>query len=170
MKTPPSFSSTFAPVPLELLSWLRHTDVMTDRLKSYAPQVSLKILEHDWVEANAWELKYLGIEGSLLRRNVLIQSQNQPCWYARTMIPNTTYQRAPEFFDRLHQEPLAHLIYDEPRVTRCWIYSYGISPSQPEWLWWANLQYLAIERLWMRVSAFQFDQDDFFYLAELFLL
>lgn len=161
-------SSTFSTLPLDLFEWISHTSVMTEKLRQQVGPVEMEILTHDWTSPNHWEHEVLKQNALLLRRDVLIKAKGSICWFARTMIPITTYQLAPSFFDRLHQEPLAHLIFNEPRVTRDLLHSYGINQHHLEYDCLGKHKPDVDSDLWMRLSMFTFQQSSTFYLAEVY--
>jgi chorismate--pyruvate lyase len=162
-------SSTFNSLPAEKFEWLSYTDMLTEKLRKTSAQVEMIVLSHEWVPSNWWERHVLHLNGMVIRRDILMQAEGKPRWFARTMIPEATYQRDPTFFDRLHQEPLGKLIFNEPRVVRRMIHSYGIDGRHLE-LYWLNRDWFKNdESLWMRISFLELMPSAPFYLAEIFL-
>lgn len=161
--------STFKTLPLSLFEWLSMTQAITPQLALRQNEVRMEKLVQAWVEPNWWEVHVINQHQPLIRRDILMWAEAQPCWFARTMIPESTYQRAPEFFDRLQQEPLANLIFNEPRVERLRLHSYGIDKMNLEYHWLQPMWRQSHTALWMRLSRFMFEQKMPFYLAEIFL-
>lgn len=106
---------------------------------------------------------------ALIRRDILISAAGQRCWFARTMIPSATYELEPSFFDRLHHEPLGHLIFNEPNVVRQVLHSYGINARHLEYHWLAPEWREDVATLWARLSCLEFKQKAWFYLVEIYL-
>lgn len=165
---------SFAPIPLPIIDFLCCVDAITDKLKECSQKVRMEVLSHAQAPVNWWERYVLGMthHASLLRRDIVTFSQEHACWFARTMVPDTTYHANPVFFDRLHNEPLAHLIYNEPRISRERIYSYTVSPQMLEYHWPAPMWILQASSLPVRVSIFRLEEtfESYrFYLVEIFL-
>ncbi|MCX7115055.1 MAG: chorismate lyase [Gammaproteobacteria bacterium] len=162
--------STFQPMPLALLAWLRCQHAITDKLSKVAQDVRVEVLSHQWQPTNYWERQVLGLkDNTLIRRDVVISAANQACWFARTMIPEQAYQHDPAFFDRLEHVSLATLVYDEPRVVRERMHSYSFSPAVLEYHWLPHAWSEGQTPLWGRLSTFCFDGHFYFYLFEIFL-
>jgi chorismate--pyruvate lyase len=161
--------SSFSSVPPHLFAWLSAQTAITQKLD----QAQLRVLQHDWQPLNWWEQWVLGIERSqekLIRRDILMRSHQENCWFARTMIPRATYLAAPDFFDQLHHKPLSKLIYSEPRVERYLLRSYTLSPALIEYHWvseWHEQQ----TTLGARFSSFRLGGGQLhrFHLLEIFL-
>lgn len=160
--------TTFESLPPELWAWLRYPLVITDKLKQVCQHVQMEVLSHEQVLADPWERHFLK-EFSLIRREILMRGDGVQCWFARTMIPQTTYESDQVFFDRLHREPLSHLIFDEPTVCRYLLHSYGIDAKNAEYHWVTPKFQQNAAHLWMRLSYFKLHAAFPFYLAEVFL-
>jgi chorismate lyase len=146
------------------------TSAITPQLACSKSNVRMEKLAQAWVCPNWWESHVTNIFTELLiRRDILMLADDKPCWFARTMIPDSTYERAPDFFDRLQQEPLANLIFNEPRVERILLHSYGIDEKNLEYHWLQPAWRLSHQALWMRLCTFSLDRRSRFYLAEIFL-
>lgn len=160
--------STFSSLPPEQFAWLSYTDMLTEKLCQTTSQVEMAVISHQWVSANWWERHVLHLNGKLIRRDILMLAEGKPRWFARTMIPERTQQLDAAFFDRLSVEPLGKLIFNEPRVVRSMIHSYGIDPRHLEFYWLNPAWFNKDDDIWMRLSFFEFMQTAPFYLAEIF--
>jgi chorismate--pyruvate lyase len=102
-------------------------------------------------------------------REVMLSAWDTPCWYARTMIPSATYAADPVFFQRLNQESLGVLIFNEPRVRRVSLEHYPVYPSSPEYQWVTEWLTCLASCLWVRFSRLCIDQEYPFFLVEVLL-
>lgn len=162
--------TAFKTVPPAVFEWLRYPFVITEKLKTVRKKVEMQVLSHQQVDSNHWEQEILGIKPEkIIRRDIVMRGDNLPCWFARTMIPQATYKQDQFFFDRLRQEPLSHLIFNEPRVCRYLLRSYAIDKHNLEYEWVTFLFKAEAPILWMRLSYFLLDEHYPFYLAEIFL-
>ncbi len=169
MTTAHSVCSTFNSLPTEKFEWLSYTDVLTERLRKQSAQVEMTVLSHEWVPSNWWERSVLHLNTDLIRRDILMQAEGKPRWFARTIIPKITYALDPAFFDRLYNEPLGKLIFNESRVVRHMIHSYGIDNRHLEFYWLNRDWFKNSDGIWMRLSFLEFMQAAPFYLAEIFI-
>lgn len=153
----------------ELIDWLNCQTALTEKLQQLTGDARVDVLAMDWDEHNEWEAKQLGIvEGKLLRREVLILSRQMPCWYARTFVPESCYALAPEFFQRLHHQPLSELIYSQPKVKRESLCYYPLTEYSEEQNWLPKLSQQILEGgLWARLAAFSFQEKEKFFLCEI---
>lgn len=153
-------SGTFQSVPLVLYDWLMHQEAITEKLKAYSPSVKMTILSHDWRMAD---------EKRVMVRDIIMEAGASVCWFARTRIPQSTYQADPDFFGRLTQEPLSHLIYHEVRVVRQVMHTVSLSADHPVYQWVDASWHENEAVLWARFSTFYLDQIYPFYLIEIYL-
>ena len=161
--------STFATTPVSLLSWLRYTSIISDRLKSICQKVEMQILAQQWIIPGAWEKAVFSIQTACFQRDILMLGEGSPCWFARTLIPEQSMEHDKFFFEQLQHKPLSYLIYDEPRVFRVLMHSYSIDKHYPEYAWLAKDWHQCRQMLWVRRSTFQLDKQHAFYLTEVFL-
>ena len=155
--------------PLWLEDWLRHQGSLTARLESCSDAVKLQVLSTAWKKPNWWDRFCLKIHTEdVFCREIMISANTRPCWYARTLIPKTGYQQDTAFFDRLSQESLAQLVFDEPRVKRHGLFFYPVDESCLEFYWPKAYFNDSEEKiLWLRASAFEFDEQAQFFLCEI---
>jgi chorismate--pyruvate lyase len=167
-------SKTVLPIknqtPEALLPWLTHQDSLTELLKSKAGDARLALLRQAWDAPNWWDKQTFVLDDSpLIHREILMWAHKDPCWYARTIIPQATYQLEPAFFDRLQSEPLGALIFNEDKIKRIALTPYPISKETIEYHWVTPHITPLGEYLWARQSLFTFCEEGFFCLIEIFL-
>jgi len=87
---------------------------------------------------------------NVLHREIIMYGDNTPCWYARTIIPEATYQAEEQTFAELEHKTLGDIIYHHPNITR------HIEPVEESFLSG-------------RLSRFIINEAHPFYLLEIFL-
>ncbi|WED44127.1 chorismate--pyruvate lyase family protein [Legionella cardiaca] len=157
--------------PKVLLPWLKHEFSLTDKLKNEVGDASLTILNQQWKNPSWWDKFALGIStSSVMHREIIMSAHGTPCWYARTIIPDSCYQKNFLFFNRLNQESLGVIIFNTPQVKRNLMLQYAINASSLEYYWLPHLPMLTESKdLWSRLSIFSLQENVFFYLVEIFL-
>ncbi len=157
----------------EILRWLTHQGSITNKLKLLTHDVRIEVLENTWETADNWDQKNLSLTSSseVLHRNIVMWAEDTPCWYARTILPETAYQSEQALFDRLKHQALGELIHNHPDIKRTKIHPYTITPDMPEFEFLkAALQQNTPEtNLWGRISTFTIRNQFDFYLLEIFL-
>jgi chorismate lyase len=155
--------------PASLLSWLTYQSSLTDKLKTIAGDAQLKVVNQQWVLPSWWDKFMLGLSGmEVMQRNIMMVAWQIPCWYARTIIPNATYQAYRLFFDRLKHESLGDLIYNEPKIKRNSI-NYEINSHCLEYHWLPTSLQAKNGQFWVRLSVFTIADSSPFYLVEILL-
>lgn len=161
--------SSYTPPPC-LLPWLNYQLSLIDKLKSFTPLVNLEVLQHEWEMCNTWDIQTLQLkEETVLHREILVRAGEKPCWYARTIIPWSTYFKAESFFMRLEHEPLGHLIHHNPAISRKEFQYYAIAQKMFEYQWIQARIPISTPILWGRLSTFEWSKIARFYLVEVFL-
>ncbi|ARG97425.1 chorismate--pyruvate lyase family protein [Legionella micdadei] len=157
--------------PDNLLPWLTHQASLTDKLQALSGDAELVVLKQYWTAPNWWDKHTLGIsEKPILHREILMSSHQIPCWYARTIVPEHTYQASHRFFNRLTQESLGVIIFNEPRIKRVQLVNYQITSQCIEYHWLNPFLVLKKEeQFWARLSIFNTDVMFNFYLIEILL-
>ncbi|HHF7343812.1 TPA: chorismate lyase [Legionella feeleii] len=162
--------NTLSTPPAEIECWLKHQLSLTAKLKSDAGEARLKVLKQHWVRPNWWDKFTLGLQTSLvMHRDIIMLAEQNPCWFARTIIPELSYQTTPAFFARLQYESLGDLVFSEAEVRREQMIHYAINQQSLEYYW---LQpYLGSQKteLWSRLSVFTIAEKSPFYLLEVLL-
>jgi len=80
------------------------------KLRQAAGDAKLTIIKQNWGKASWWDKFVLGVDvQSTLQREILMSAWQEPCWYARTIIPEQTHHAHSLFFNRLEHESLAIL-------------------------------------------------------------
>ncbi len=156
-------------IPPALLSWLTYQSSLTERLKAIAGDARLDILGQRWESPDVFDEQVLQLDSHrVLHREILTWAWDEPYWYARTIIPSTTYDVDPLFFGRLKTESLGHLIFNENRIKRDDLEHYTIDKEAIEYQWLTPVMYAQTETLWVRKSQFRLDSVPFF-LIEILL-
>jgi len=152
-------------------SWLNHQASLTDKLKSIACDVHLKILSHDWSYPDIWDKQRLKImaDHALLRREIIMWAATHACWYARTIIPKSTFEQEESLFNRLHAKPLGELIWNKAQFKRQSIVQYSINNENLEYHFLTADIHQNAEMLWARLSTISVHDRFEFYLLEIFL-
>lgn len=157
--------------PPEILQpWLNHYSSLTEKLRTQSGDATLQVLKQVWTQPSWWDKFTLGLAmAPVVHRDILMFSQKKACWFARTVIPESTYQANQTFFDRLSQESLGVIVFSESSIERTAIVPYAIDKNCLEYQWLpASLGEFA-EPLWLRLSEFTIAKTSTFYLVEIFL-
>ena len=157
-------------LPLSLTPWMTYEGSLTKRLETKAGNSCLQMLEQVWELSDWWDKYVLNLESEcVLRREILMCAFDEPCWYARTIIPQTTYEAEPLFFSRLRNESLGALIFNETKVTRVGMIHYPISVDSIEYHWLHRWMDCKAEIVWVRHSTFMVEGGFPFFLIEIML-
>lgn len=136
-------------------SWLFCNTSLTEKLKNISGEARLEVLRNQ--------------EGDIYEREILMWSNEQPCWYAKTQIPKETYDAHDSLFMRLHSESLGALIYHNTLIQRISLRPYKISKQDLSFTWLKPEWYKAESVLWLRSSEFLCADKHPFYLYEIYL-
>lgn len=157
--------------PNELIEWLLYKDFLMTKLKNLCEKVTLQVISQDWIKKSWWEKHHLNISTEFLCREIIMKGDENICWYAKTLLPKTTYDNYLELFARLDKEPLGNLLFDPANNIKRENFKYY--PINSDYLEYHFLDKVGLSNLddilWMRLSAFSFPSNDVFYLAEIFL-
>lgn len=169
-----SLATTLVPLTCEspqlLLPWLTYQQSLTRRLETKAEGVKLEVLRQRVDYPDWWDKHVLQInEISVLHREIVMWAGATPCWYARTVIPKTTYENNPIFFDRLKNESLGALIFNEKKVERISLVYYPINNQTIEYHWLDETLHCQVIILWVRLSIFTIGRKLPFFLIEIML-
>lgn len=151
--------------------WLHHKHSMTDKLKTFSNEVTLTLLNHTFEQANLWDQTQLLLKATdrVLHREILMLAGTIPCWYARTVIPQTTYDANGSPFTRLQSEALGDIIWSNPSIARTAMQRFEITPNSLEYTWLTPFMHENAPSLWVRLSTFAYLQQHPFYLLEILL-
>lgn len=162
-----------------LINWLECLTSLTERLEKYSGEARLDVITSmSELKSN----KFGDQENSTLskginynwgeayfEREILMWSHQLPCWYAKTCIPERTWFAQAALFQRLRYESLGALIYHNPKIVRSTLNYYQINKQSKQWAWLKPEWFEFENVLWMRVSELVCDEQDSFYLYEIFL-
>ncbi|WP_028389488.1 chorismate--pyruvate lyase family protein [Legionella fairfieldensis] len=153
----------------DLLPWLTHQTSLTDRLKKIRGDVSLKVLNQRWTFPDWWCKFTLDLTVEMIwQREILMYSQETPCWYARTLVPHLTYQTNYSFFEKLDRESLGTLLFGNVNITRKFMLNYSVNNQCLEYYWFPELPGNKEDQYWTRFSGFVLNGLPF-YLIEILL-
>ena len=156
--------------PEFLLPWLTYTGFLTKKLKKEASDARLERIEQRWEPADWWDRCVLKRQyEQVLHRNIIMWAFDNPCWYARTIIPHTTYETDTALFDRLKNESLGHLIFSSVNINRCKMIHYPINAQSIEYHWLNKELRQKESTFWLRLSEFSVHDLWPFFLVEIFL-
>jgi chorismate lyase len=156
--------------PPGLQTWLHYPTSITDKLKSYHPKVTLTLIEEVWTTPDKWEASFVS-ETSIFRREILMCAGNHACWYARTMIPESTYHPESARFARLKTEPLGQIIWHASDIQRKNFLHFSMESTDALYQYLQSFPQLKLgdSTLWGRLSTFMIKDRLPFYLLEIFL-
>lgn len=162
------------PIPCEappsLLPWLTYEASLTDRLQAKAGNTRLDVLGQHWESPDLWDKQVLHIKDkAVLHREIVMWASDEPCWYARTIIPQTTHDAGKAIFDRLKNESLGALIFNEDRIKRASLIHYPIDAQSIEYHWLNETMHRKAKIVWVRMSTFTIDNVFPFCLIEIML-
>ena len=147
-----------------------YQDSLTELLKAKAGDTRLDLLGQRWGLADWWDQHVLQLPNkSVLHREILMWADDAPCWYARTIIPKTTYLADEAFFNRLQKESLGALIFNERRIKRIQKNFYPVNSQSIEYHWVTACIPCSSKTLWARLSVFTLNDDAPLYLIEILL-
>lgn len=156
--------------PEKLLPWLTYTGIMTEKLSAITGESDLKVLRQQRIACSSWEHEMLIInEPEVISRDICISSKEIIYWYARTIIPLSTYNNHSDFFCRLTNESLGKIVFDDDRVYRQSLTFYPINNMNNEFHWFKFSNDLQQQTLWVRRSHFIMDDKTSFHLLEILL-
>lgn len=171
MLTPLSPRVTVHNLPPKLLkAWLEHSYSLTEKLKEEAGEARLQRLTQYWCNPDWWDKFNLsGNHKKMLHREILMWARQKPCWYARTIIPASTFQNDVSLFSRLQQESLGNLIFSNEEVKRIALIHYAINAQCIEYHWLDESMHENADILWLRLSTFSLRDHYPFFLVEILL-
>lgn len=155
---------------LKILPWLVYEQSLTQKLNDAAGDARLDVLDQQWELSDAWDQRVLKLDAMpVLHREILMWAYDTPCWYARTILPETTFKANTALFDRLKTESLGHLIFNGTEIQRVSLTHCMITPASPEYNWLNESMHKKSPALWMRLSEFLVNSHDSFFLVEILL-
>ncbi|KTC66218.1 4-hydroxybenzoate synthetase [Legionella adelaidensis] len=155
--------------PEELLPWLTYREMLSEKLEKETGDARLQVLFQQWSYPDWWDKYVLNISEPVLHREILMWSLSTPCWYARSIIPQDCYMATPGFFNRLENESLGDLIFNNPEIKRQYLMHYPVTEELIEYHWLQPSWHENIKELWARKSCFIYKKKFKFYLIEIFL-
>jgi chorismate lyase len=154
-----NFDAEVIKPPASVLAWMQTKTSITEQAKQHCGVVRLEVLNEQWEQEQ---------ETPMFVREINMYCDEKIAWYARTWIPQKTYNRRSEKFQSLQSQPLGKILYNDPDITRKdSVYAY-LNSSMPEYQWSVK-HYSGVppHYLWARKSIFQIDGEPL-YLMEVF--
>jgi chorismate--pyruvate lyase len=156
--------------PSTLLPWLVHPYSITEKLKERFGEARLHVLHQGWHHTRWWEKYALDLDHqTILQRDIMMFSNQIPCWFARSIIPKLTYTANESLFLRLKTESLGNIIFNDDTIVRQSMTHYPITKQCLEYYWpnaaWVNNAPI----LWLRSSHYLIKDQFPFFLSEIFL-
>ncbi|MCE3043907.1 chorismate lyase [Legionella sp. 16cNR16C] len=156
--------------PAEWATWLTHKAALTEKLRQETGDARLELIQQVMTKRNWWDRFFLGIsEESVIHRDVMMFSGNQCCWFARSVIPESTFEQNNSFFNRLQKESLGQIVFNSPNVERVSLSHYSIDNNFQEYYWIKEELIRNASKLWVRYSRFIINGHFPFYLIEILL-
>lgn len=154
-------------IPKQLKQWLDHDLPITSKLNALTGDAHLNLLFQGWLPSDWWSASMAQINEPCFQRNIVMSSHGANYWYARSIIPQSCYQLENKFFNRLENESIRNLIYNEPKVRMLRRLIYPINEACLEW-YWVTQFITSNTTLWVRVKEYSFLDFGVFYLIEVF--
>ncbi len=146
--------------PASVLSWLETPTSITEKAKTSCHHVRLQLLGQQWHKVSG---------RSVFIREIVIYCDEEPAWYAQTLIPSKTYQLRADQFKNLQENPIGNILFSDPHITRedCF-YAY-LTPATKEYqeAMKHNFSDTPPPGLWARKSIFLIDGEPL-YIMEIF--
>jgi chorismate--pyruvate lyase len=151
--------------------WLTHQGSLTDKLKAIAHHVYLDVQRHEWGSTTLWDQHKLGLSTTekVLQREIIMRASSHDCWYARTILPEKTYESEASLFSRLKTQALGELIWHHPHIQRIALEIYPINQTQDEYHFLSPMMHQNKQPLWARLATWSLHTTHRFYLLEIFL-
>ena len=154
-----------------IASWIEESGSLTERLIQRVGQgFRVVVLQQYLGSGYAEERRALGLARNqrAIIREVALQGNDQPLVLARSIIPQSTLIDADRRLGHLGNQPLGHILFKDPRLTReslemCYLKPQSIRARQP------GMDPQHPEPLWGRRSLYQLGEGHPLLVAEFFL-
>ena len=143
--------------PSKLQPWLKETGSLTLKAQRTCEHVEVKVLSEQWHK-------------TLFVRQILMMCNEEPWWYARTIIPKQTFSKRAATLQNLSNRPLGSILFTDPNIQN--IQRNIITQLSSEFE--QNIVYPKAWRLgkkqwlWGRASSYSID-NTLLYMNEIFL-
>ncbi|MCX7181309.1 MAG: chorismate lyase [Candidatus Methylopumilus sp.] len=142
----------------EAFSWLTEEDSLTERLKEEFGNVKVDVMYEGYISEK--ESEYM--------REVIIQSDDLPMIYAKTLLKKNDIEDAWNCIKSLGQQSLANILFKDPKIFRRSL-SYRICKSNDAlYLHLKSLNLIHDEVIWLRQSKWE-REGKILLLVEVFL-
>lgn len=166
----PDNLKTGSAIPEKLTPWLVYTQSLTDKLRQEAGDAELAVLSQNQIPASWWDRFVLQVEAQpVTQREILMSAYGKPCWYARTIIPDSTLTANELLFGRLKQESLGDILFGNDNIKRIAMINYVIDASCIEYYWLDSAMRGNSQSFWARLAMFEINETSPFFLIEILL-
>lgn len=157
-------------IPEQLKPWIFSKSSLTKQLKRHIKATEVAVVNQCWMDASWWEHYLLpNVSGRTFIREINMMSPMGRCWYARTVVPEESYQFNSSFFAKLATLSLGDLLFNHADVKRISLSYYPVTKEDIEFHWVKQSGHLITEQpLWARRCAFEIYGKPL-YLLEVFL-
>jgi len=155
---------------LRLGDWRTHTNSLTEKLHAAKGDTELELISQKWVLTSWWDTYLLGIkDGQVFQREIIMKNHNTPYWYARTVIPYTSFHYEAVFFIRLENESIKNLIFGNDKVKRISLIDYPVNEKSIEYHWVKKYLPHVNGVMWVRLAEYLYKNSASFYITEVLL-
>ncbi len=168
---PSSENARLVKCPKALRACLTESGSLTQYLNQFCDQeLSLRLLNQSWQKPTLDECKLLNIQFGkyAIIREIILGCENLSWVYARTVIPNATYQKRKHQLSRLGLVPLANILFSDRNISRQDMSLHRLQVSTLAISNVINTNELGTDALWSRRSIFDIS-DSLFLVQEVFL-
>lgn len=128
-----------------LRDWLQAPGSLSRRLAARGSRFEVQVLRQDMAPLRPHERRALGVCGLSLVREVLLRVDGEPLVWARSAVALQATRGPWRALRGLGSRPLAHLLYDDPRITR--------SQLQPRRITRWGVTHRHAERQWKQATG-----------------
>ena len=155
--------------PAALQPWLYAKGSITQMARQRCADVSLDLLHNDWSSISQAERQYY----SMREHRAFLREINMICdgdiwWYARTLIPQVTYDARLVAFDALDDIPIGTILFSDPEIKRLDLQVSDLNQEHPIRQWAGAALPYYVNRCWIRYSLYHI-QGLPLYMHEVFL-
>lgn len=165
-------------LPSELTEWLLEQGFITGKAREKGAHMQVTLLTNEWQMPWPWEENLLtsstnpregqSIEKQCLIREICMEGNREPWWFARTVIPEATLNDHGKQLLSLGTMPIGEFLFKQPDLVRTPFDFALIKPEQVEFQHIHQFGFADKTSLWARRSVFHFDHKQLL-LTEVFL-
>ncbi len=146
----------------QLQAWLQTDDSLTDKAKALCQDVNVQLIGKDWLRPVA--------DSGERQREIIMVCDGEPWWYAKTLVPQETFNKREQAFNQLGSNSLGNMLFFDKGIIKRFAYYYQLTPLMHEY---RPLKILSLvdeksSPIFARRSIFEIDRSPLF-LLEVFL-